>query len=45
MTLESAHTYLKRKRACIKPNTAFIQALQEWEAVSRRPSVVRRFTS
>ncbi|XP_006457669.1 hypothetical protein AGABI2DRAFT_80093 [Agaricus bisporus var. bisporus H97] len=45
MTFESAHAYLKRKRACIKPNSAFVQALQEWEAASRRPSIARRFTS
>lgn len=45
MTFDSAHSYLKRKRACIKPNSAFVQALQEWEAAARRPSISRRFTS
>ncbi|KAF9444655.1 phosphatases II [Macrolepiota fuliginosa MF-IS2] len=45
MTYDSAYAYLKRKRACVKPNPTFIQALQEWEATSRRPSMVRRFTT
>jgi len=45
MTYDSAHAYLRRKRACIKPNSAFIQALQEWEVASRRPSMTRRFTT
>jgi hypothetical protein len=45
MTYDSAMAYLKRKRACVKPNSAFVQALQEWEAASRRPSLSRRFTT
>ncbi|KAF8148262.1 protein-tyrosine phosphatase-like protein [Crassisporium funariophilum] len=45
MSLDNAHTLVKRKRACIKPNSGFIKALQEWEAAGRRPPAVRRFTS
>lgn len=45
MSYEGAHTLLKRKRACIKPNSGFVKALQEWEMVWRRPTASRRFTS
>jgi len=45
MSFDSAHALLKRKRACIKPNSGFIMALQEWEAAWRRPAASRRFTS
>ncbi|KAJ3575509.1 hypothetical protein NP233_g1049 [Leucocoprinus birnbaumii] len=45
MTLDHALAFLKRKRACVKPNSAFIQALQDWEAASRRPGLSRRFTT
>ncbi|PFH53333.1 hypothetical protein AMATHDRAFT_73516 [Amanita thiersii Skay4041] len=45
MTYDNAHAYLKRKRACIKPNAGFVRALQEWEGMYRRPAFSRRFTS
>ncbi|KAF7422204.1 hypothetical protein PC9H_010360 [Pleurotus ostreatus] len=48
MTYDAAHALLKRKRACIKPNSGFVRALQEWEGIcgrQRRPSNVRRFTT
>ncbi|KAJ7058940.1 protein-tyrosine phosphatase-like protein [Mycena amicta] len=46
MSYESALAYVKRKRACAKPNPGFARALMEWEAAWRsRPSMQRRFTS
>ncbi|KAL0960502.1 hypothetical protein HGRIS_005540 [Hohenbuehelia grisea] len=45
MSFDQAHTLLKRKRACIKPNSGFVKALQEWESTWRRPPATRRFTS
>ncbi|KAK0483133.1 protein-tyrosine phosphatase-like protein [Armillaria luteobubalina] len=45
MSYDSAYSLVKRERACIKPNAGFVQALQEWEALWRRPPPGRRFTS
>jgi hypothetical protein len=45
MSFEQAHSFLKRKRACIKPNSGFIKALQEWESLWKRPNMTRRFTT
>ncbi|KAF7303570.1 hypothetical protein MIND_00586300 [Mycena indigotica] len=48
MTYDSALAYVKRKRACVKPNPGFARALMEWEAAwrsSNRPGMQRRFTS
>ncbi|KAF8152103.1 protein-tyrosine phosphatase-like protein [Mycena galopus ATCC 62051] len=45
MSYESALAFVKRKRACAKPNPGFARALVEWEAAWRRPQVARRFTS
>jgi hypothetical protein len=32
MSFEAAHGMVKRKRACIKPNSGFVRVLQEWDA-------------
>ena len=45
MSYDTAFTFLKRKRACVKPNPGFVQTLQEWEDAWKRPNIVRRFTS
>jgi len=45
MTLDNAIVYLRHKRACVKPNSSFIQALQDWEATTSRPGLSRRFTA
>lgn len=45
MSFDSAHSFLKRKRACIKPNSGFMKALQDWEALWKRPNMARRFTT
>jgi protein-tyrosine phosphatase len=45
MTYDAAFSLIKRKRACVKPNSGFVKALQEWESVWRRPAAARRFTS
>jgi len=45
MSFDNAYAFVKRKRACIKPNSGFVRALQEWEAVWRRPAMTRRFTA
>ncbi|EAU80942.1 hypothetical protein CC1G_03118 [Coprinopsis cinerea okayama7 len=45
MTFDNAHSLLKRKRPCVKPNPGFVKALQEWEAFWKRPNPMRRFTS
>lgn len=45
MTLDNAIVYLRHKRACVKPNSSFIQALQDWEATTSRPNFARRFTA
>ncbi|KAJ7471619.1 protein-tyrosine phosphatase-like protein [Mycena galericulata] len=45
MSYDAALAFVKRKRACAKPNPGFARALVEWEASWRRPQVGRRFTS
>ncbi|KAF8626570.1 hypothetical protein AX15_004802 [Amanita polypyramis BW_CC] len=45
MSYHNAYEFIKRKRACIKPNPGFVRALQDWEASSHRPTIARRFTS
>ncbi|PPQ68531.1 hypothetical protein CVT25_005453 [Psilocybe cyanescens] len=48
MSYSNAYSFVLRKRACIKPNSGFVRALQEWEAAlgsSARPGMTRRFTS
>ncbi|KAF5370985.1 hypothetical protein D9615_010001 [Tricholomella constricta] len=45
MSYDNAYALLKRKRACIKPNSGFVAALREWEGDWRRPAAARRFTS
>ncbi|KAI0077153.1 DSPc-domain-containing protein [Panus rudis PR-1116 ss-1] len=37
MSYDSAFDLVKRKRACIKPNSGFVRALQEWEKQWRSP--------
>ncbi|KAJ7143932.1 protein-tyrosine phosphatase-like protein [Mycena epipterygia] len=45
MSYDAALAFVKRKRACAKPNPGFARALMEWEAAWRRPQAQRRFTS
>jgi protein-tyrosine phosphatase len=45
MSLDTAYALVKRKRACMKPNSGFVQCLQEWESQWRRPAAPRRFTT
>jgi len=46
MSFDSAYSFLKHKRACVKPNPSFVKALQEWEQLWRRPAPpTRRVTS
>ena len=45
MTFDNAYALVKRKRACMKPNSGFVQCLQEWESQWRRPAALRRFTT
>ncbi|KAF8073339.1 protein-tyrosine phosphatase-like protein [Lyophyllum atratum] len=45
MSYDNAVALLKRKRACVKPNSGFVAALREWETDWRRPAATRRFTS
>ncbi|KAF8993128.1 protein-tyrosine phosphatase-like protein [Cyathus striatus] len=45
MSFESAYALCRHKRACVKPNQGFVQALQEWEGIWKRPGMTRRFTS
>ncbi|KAK6971336.1 protein-tyrosine phosphatase-like protein [Favolaschia claudopus] len=45
MSYEAALAFVKRKRACAKPNPGFARALVEWEQAWRRPQAQRRFTS
>ncbi|KAF6749375.1 protein-tyrosine phosphatase-like protein [Ephemerocybe angulata] len=45
MSFDNAQSFVKRKRACIKPNSGFMRALQEWEIAWRRPNMLRRFTT
>ncbi|KAH9948323.1 phosphatases II [Amylocystis lapponica] len=37
MTYDSAFDLVRRKRACVKPNSGFVRCLQEWEKQWRRP--------
>ncbi|CAL1713857.1 unnamed protein product [Somion occarium] len=37
MSYDAAFDLVKRKRACIKPNSGFVRALQEWEKQWRLP--------
>ncbi|KAF8998673.1 protein-tyrosine phosphatase-like protein [Cyathus striatus] len=45
MSFKSAYALCRHKRACVKPNQGFVQALQEWEGAWKRPGITRRFTS
>lgn len=45
MSYETALDLVKGKRACVKPNSGFVRALQDWESSIKRPSVIRRFTT
>ncbi|KAH8078421.1 DSPc-domain-containing protein [Cristinia sonorae] len=38
MSYDSAFDLVKRKRACVKPNSGFVRALQEWEKQWRPPA-------
>jgi len=43
MSYDSAFAMVKSKRACIKPNSGFVEALRSWEG-QWRPVAVRRHT-
>ncbi|KAJ6480419.1 protein-tyrosine phosphatase-like protein [Mycena sanguinolenta] len=45
MSYDAALAFVRRKRACVKPNPGFARALMEWEQAWRRPQATRRFTS
>ncbi|KAJ7915038.1 protein-tyrosine phosphatase-like protein [Mycena leptocephala] len=45
MSYDAALAFVKRKRACAKPNPGFARALVEWEQSWRSPQAQRRFTS
>ncbi|KAJ7266452.1 protein-tyrosine phosphatase-like protein [Mycena haematopus] len=45
MSYDAALAFVRRKRACAKPNSGFARALMEWEQAWRRPQGQRRFTS
>ena len=49
MSYDSAFDLVKRKRACIKPNSGFVRALQDWERQWRlapqRPAIRRANTT
>ena len=49
MTYDAAFDLVKRKRPCIKPNSGFVRALQDWErqwrASPNRPGVRRANTT
>ncbi len=45
MSYDNAFALVRHERACVKPNSGFVQALREWEAAWRRPVVGRRFTT
>ncbi|KAI0738800.1 phosphatases II [Daedaleopsis nitida] len=50
MSYDSAFDLVKRKRACIKPNSGFVRCLQDWEkqwrlAPAQRPGVRRASTT
>ena len=33
MGYDAAHALVKQRRRCIRPNSGFVKALQEWETV------------
>ncbi|KAI0930983.1 hypothetical protein AcV7_005016 [Taiwanofungus camphoratus] len=41
MSYDSAFDLVRRKRACVKPNSGFVRALQEWEKQVIRPTTDR----
>ncbi|KAF8876713.1 protein-tyrosine phosphatase-like protein [Mucidula mucida] len=45
MSFDGALALVKHERACIKPNSGFVQALKEWEGLWHRPSLSGRFNS
>lgn len=49
MGYDDAYEYVRKTRACIKPNQGFVRVLREWEALTRgnerRASMGRRFTN
>jgi len=45
MSFDAAYALVRRQRACVKPNSGFVRALQEWDSQWRRPMATRRFTS
>jgi hypothetical protein len=45
MNNDAALAFVKRKRACAKPNPGFARVLVEWEQSWRRPQAQRRSTS
>lgn len=49
MSYEAAFDFVRKRRACIKPNAGFVRALQEWEKQwrtnSSRPDIRRAVTS
>ena len=49
MSYDSAFDLVRRKRACIKPNSGFVRALQDWEKqwrlASQRPGMRRSSTT
>jgi hypothetical protein len=53
MSYSAAFAYVQRKRACVKPNSGFVRALQDWEGTlavggsgsAARPGMGRRFTT
>ncbi|KAK7682281.1 hypothetical protein QCA50_014484 [Cerrena zonata] len=50
MSFDSAFDLVKRKRACVKPNSGFVRALQDWEkqwrlAPGQRPDIRRSATA
>ncbi|KAF9018928.1 phosphatases II [Hymenopellis radicata] len=45
MSFDGAFALVKHERACIKPNSGFVQALKEWERQWRQPLLGPRTTS
>ena len=49
MSYDSAFDLVRRKRACIKPNSGFVRALQDWEKqwrlAAQRPGARRASTT
>lgn len=44
MTYESAFALVRARRACVKPNAGFVNALKEWEYACQRAAASRRTT-